>query len=98
MENYTEIIAQEHFSFEKSIQKILVFSKEDENVIRLLEITENTTPTGQIEPYVLILPNCPYPVHVAEITPAEWKKVMLGEIKLPSTWPPIPIREINFLP
>ena len=47
----SEVIT-EHFAIESGLKKIAVFSEENGQEIRLVEVNEDALPTGQVEPFV----------------------------------------------
>jgi hypothetical protein len=54
--------------------------------IILLEVNENTVPTGILPLYFGPDEITPFPVVIVEITPAEFGMVKSGELKLPKGW------------
>lgn len=88
-----ERIVQEHFDIETGLQEVAVYSPENDSVLRLLEVNEETLPTGQVQPF-LFSPNDEreVPIMIADVTPDEWKKIQEGRISLPKGWPSRPFK------
>lgn len=95
----TEIIAQmisEHFDIESGLKKVAVFSEENEQEIRLIEVNEDALPTGQVEPFVFTPgEGLPVPVYIADVTPDEWEAICEGNIFLPEGWPREPLQIVG---
>jgi len=86
-----ERIVEEHFDIETGLQEVAVYSTDDDSVLRLLEVNNETLPTGQVQPFVFS-PNdeVQVPIIIADVTSEEWKKIQEGRISLPKGWPAQP--------
>ena len=95
----TEIINEvisEHFDIESGLKKIAVFSEENEQEVRLIEVNEDALPTGQVEPFVFAPgEKLPVPIYIADVTPDEWEALCDGKILLPEGWPREPFRIVG---
>ncbi len=95
----TEILAEvfaEHFDIESSLKKIAVFSEENEQEIRLIEVNEDALPTGQVEPFVFAPgEKLAVPIYIADVTPDAWDAICDGKILLPEGWPREPVRIVG---
>ncbi|QTA92981.1 hypothetical protein [Desulfonema magnum] len=95
----TEIISEvvtEHFDIESGLKKIAVFSEENGQEIRLIEVNEDALATGQVEPFVFAPgKELAVPIYIADVTPDEWEAICEGKIHLPEGWPREPFRIIG---
>lgn len=89
-----EKLAMAHFQSDPGIVKIVRLRVNEEQEarahepIKLLEVDENTVPSG-IQP-VYFGPNAAsgilFPSVVIDVTPAEFDRIVSGELKLPDGW------------
>jgi len=87
IEGVVEKIAREHFELDESLEKIIWFNPDDTEEINLLEINPITPATGDVMSfYFPPSSKVPYDLHLAEVTPEEWQKVLQNEIPLPEGW------------
>ena len=90
-----ENVVAEHFQVEPSLREIAVFSREDEQELKLIEVNEEALPTGQVEPFVFTPEKAQLiPIYIADVTPEEWLKIRQGKIALPKGWPSKAIKVI----
>ncbi len=87
LENVVEKLIQEHFALDESLEKVIWINPDTAPEIRLIQITADTLPTGDVlsfyfPPSKEIL----YPMLIAQVTPEEWQKVLQDEIPLPEAW------------
>ena len=80
-----------HFEIEPGLEEVFLVLSDDESApdepIKLLEVNAATVPTGSIEPFAFApAGDIPYRVVVAEITPAELKRVLASPGRLPRGW------------
>ena len=91
-----ENVVVEHFQIEPSLREIAVFSRDDEQELKLIEVNEDALPTGQVEPFVFTPEKeQPIPIYIADVTPDEWSKILKGKIALPQGWPSKAIKIIH---
>jgi hypothetical protein len=91
--NIIDWVIQEHFDIETGLRQIAVFSKDDDAVLRLIEVNEETLPTGQVQPFVFSPDEeVPVPIFIADVTPEEWEAIQNGRISLPKDWPSQPLK------
>ncbi len=82
-----EDLIQEHFELEPSLEKVIWINSDKTAEIRLLEITPETFPAGEVLSYYFPPDDeLPYATILAQITPEEWQKVLRKEISLPEGW------------
>jgi len=87
LEKFVASLVQEHFDLEKDLEQIIWLKKGSASEIHLLEVNRNTAATGMVEVFGFAPSlDVPYPLRIAEITPAEWERVQNGEISLPAVW------------
>jgi hypothetical protein len=86
-------VVQEHFDIEAGLRQIAVYSEEEDSVLRLIEVNEETLPTGQVQPFVFSPDeDVPVPIFIADVTPEEWEEIQKGRISLPKGWPSQPLK------
>ena len=77
-----------HFNLEPGIQRIFVYSQPDEELVRLIEVNENTIPSGSVMPFAFsATQEVPFTILMADVTPKEWDDIQHGNIKIPDGWP-----------
>src|SRR5574341_120761 len=82
-----ESLIQEHFELDPSLEKVIWINSDKTGEIRLLEITPETFPAGEVLSYYFPSDDeFPYATIMAQITPEEWQKVLRNEISLPEGW------------
>jgi hypothetical protein len=89
-----ERLAREHYRIEPGITHIFTFWERPDYEavpaapIRLLEVNENTVPSGVMPLYFGASPasGVPYPSVIIEVTPEEFRKIESDELKLPEGW------------
>jgi len=87
-------LAKKHYQIESGITQILRFiHRADVEItraepIKLLEVNENTVPSGVMPLYFGPAPasGIRYPSVIVEVTPEEFKKIQSHELKLPAGW------------
>lgn len=85
--NMAESLIQEHFELDPSLEKVIWINSDKTTEIRLLEITPETFPAGEVLSYYFPPDDeFPYATIMAQITPQEWQKVLRNEITLPEGW------------
>jgi len=77
-----------HFRVEPALLRVyILYSNEDADVIRLLEVNAATVATGSVEPFGFAPSgDLPYRTVIAEITPDEELAVRAGRVPLPHGW------------
>jgi hypothetical protein len=86
LEEMVKRLAREHFEIEDGLERIIWF-KDGEEEIRLLEINRNTMPEGAVLTlYLRPTQERSLPVLLGDITPEEWEKVKSGAMSLPEGW------------
>ena len=87
-------LANCHYQLEPGITQILRYRAQS-NVqfariepIKLLEVNHNTVASGVLPLFFGPAPasGIPYPSVIVEVTPDEYKKIQLRELKLPAGW------------
>ncbi len=69
--------------------QIYLFEDPESKVVRLLEVTDQTPPSGSVDAYSFRpTANFPFQSQIAQITPEEWREVDAGRIPLPDGWLP----------
>ena len=92
----SKMLAYEHFEAEPALTKLAIFTAENDQEIRLLEVNNDAMPSGCVQPFVFRPSgNCPLPVFVADVTPKEWEDVKELRIELPKGWPRQPVEVID---
>jgi hypothetical protein len=82
-----EDLIQEHFELEPSLEQVVWIDSDKAAEIRLLEITPETFPAGEVLSYYFPPDDeLPYATILAQITPEEWQKILRKEISLPEGW------------
>ncbi len=80
-------LVREHFELEEKLQKAVWIKTGITPAIRLLEVNPDTPASGDVLSfYFPPWEEVPYPLHIAEVTPEEWRQVERGEIPLPEGW------------
>lgn len=85
-------LARRHFELEDGLSHIFrLKTQKDSSVagatpIALLEVNENSVPTGIMPVYFGVTKAVPYPTVIIEITPEEFEQLESGDLKLPTGW------------
>ncbi|HKI38147.1 MAG TPA: zf-TFIIB domain-containing protein [Gemmataceae bacterium] len=87
-------LARRHFQIEPGITRIttlwaaLAFEALPDTPIKLLEVNENTVPSGVMPIHFGRVPGSgvPFPSVIVEVTPEEFEKIKTAELKLPDGW------------
>lgn len=81
----------EHFKAEKGLRMVVLYSRPDDDVQRLIEVNDATIPTGAVMPF-LFEPSAgvPWRTLIADVTPDEWEAIQARKIPLPNGWPETP--------
>ena len=80
-------IVEGHRDTDQPPHAIILFRDPEEQVIRLLDVTDLVPETGEV--YRIRFgrtPEIPYVSELAQVTPSEWPKIRAGEIELPEGW------------
>lgn len=86
-ESIVEKLIHDHFELDESLEKVIWVNSETAPEIRLIQITADTLPTGDVLSfYFPPSKEIPYPLLIAQVTPKEWQKVLQDEIPLPEAW------------
>ncbi len=86
-ESVVEKLIQEHFDLDESLEKVIWLNPETAPEIRLIQITADTLPTGDVLSfYFPPSREIPYALLIAQVTPEEWQRVLQDEIPLPEAW------------
>jgi len=87
LESAVQKLVDEHFGLDESIEKMVWVKPEARPEIRLIEITAETLPTGDVMSfYFSPSDEVPFPLFIAQITPEEWQMVVQNKIPLPEGW------------
>jgi len=87
LESAVQKLVDEHFGLDESIEKMVWVKPEARPEIRLIEITAETLPTGDVMSfYFSPSDEVPFPLFIAQITPEEWQMVVQNKIPLPEEW------------
>lgn len=84
-------LIQSHFEIEPGLKLVMRIIAREENArtepIKLLEINENTFPTGSVEPFLFgAAGDIHFNVSIAEVTEEEFEQVLAKKIPLPNGW------------
>jgi len=81
-------MVRSHFETEDVIDRVVWFkSPNGTEEIHLLEVNREAIPSGAVMTfYVGKSKKFPLPTLLADVTPAEWKKIRAGKIPLPEGW------------
>lgn len=87
-------LAKKHYQIEAGLTQIFRITERVEveviraEPIKLLEVNENTVPSGVMPLHFGPAPasGIPYPSVIVEVTPDEFKKIQSRELKLPEGW------------
>jgi len=85
-------LAQKHYQIEEGITDIFhitdQFSVEIVRPIKLLEVNQNTVPSGIMPIQFGADPasGIPFPSVILEVTPEEFHEIKLGKLRLPNGW------------
>jgi hypothetical protein len=87
-------LARRHYQIEDGLKQVIRFSGAIHvevvrgEPIKLLEVNENTVPSGVMPLYFGPAPadGIPYPSVIVEVTPDEYEKIKAQELKLPKGW------------
>lgn len=83
-------LIEAHFELESGISTVYRMLAADEDApdepIKLLEVNENTVPTGKVEPFAFSRSHGFPPTVIAEVTPTEFEGIKSGLIPLPEGW------------
>jgi hypothetical protein len=87
LESIVEKLIHEHFDLDENLEKVMWINPEITSEIRLIQITAETVPTGDVVSfYFAPSDEVPYPMFLAQVTPEEWQQVLRDEIPLPEEW------------
>ncbi len=87
LESIVEKLIHEHFELDENLEKVMWINPEKTSEIRLIQITADTFPTGDVLSfYFPPSKEVPYPLLIAQVTPEEWQQVLRDEIPLPEEW------------
>jgi hypothetical protein len=87
LESIVEKLIHEHFDLDENLEKVMWINPEKTSEIRLIQITADTFPTGDVLSfYFPPSKEVPYPLLIAQVTPEEWRQVLRDEIPLPEEW------------
>jgi hypothetical protein len=77
-----------HFQVEPALVRVyILFSKDDADLIKLLEVNAATVPTGSVEPFGFApSTDVPFRTLIAEVTPEEEAGIRAGRVQLPTGW------------
>jgi hypothetical protein len=87
-----ELLAHEHFRMEPAITQIFTYwgkpGSEASGPIRLLEVDEDTVPTGVMPLHFGPAPEIgvPFPSVIIAVTPDEFRRIEARELPLPDGW------------
>jgi len=81
-------MVRSHFEIEDVIDRVVWFkSPNGAEEIHLLEVNREAIPSGAVMTfYVGKSKKFPLPTLLADVTPAEWRKIRAGKIPLPEGW------------
>ncbi len=87
-------LAQKHYEIEPGITRIFKLRDKPEfeglssTPIKLLEINIDTAPSGIMPLHFGPMPRSgiPYPSVIVEVTPAEFERIQVQDLKLPEGW------------
>jgi len=80
-------LARWHRESELPPDKIILFRDADEQIVRLVDVAEDTPETWEFYPIQFgRFADMPYVHAVAQVTSAEWEAIQRGEIELPDGW------------
>ncbi|MGH7173413.1 MAG: hypothetical protein ACRELG_24275 [Gemmataceae bacterium] len=87
-------LAKKHYGVEDGLMRIFRLIGKDEveasrsEPIKLLEVNENTVPSGVMPLHFGPVPaiGIPFPSIIVEVTPDEFTKIKTQELKLPKDW------------
>ncbi|MCI0642728.1 MAG: hypothetical protein L0Y72_15895 [Gemmataceae bacterium] len=85
-------LAQVHYQVEPGMRQIFRLKskpsaeRNPSEPLKLLEINDNTIPSGIVPLGFSPAPGIPYPSIIIEITPFEFDLVKKGKLKLPQSW------------
>jgi hypothetical protein len=87
-------LAHKHYDIEPGITRIFKLRDRPElevlsnTPIKLLEVNVDTAPSGIMPLYFGPVPNSgiPYPSVIVEVTPEEFERIKVHELKLPDGW------------
>jgi hypothetical protein len=87
-------LARRHYSAEEGITEVIRFTRsgdfevQPEEPIKLLEVNENTAPSGIMPIQFGPSPDggITYSITIIEVTPGEYEQIKLGQLVLPPEW------------
>ncbi|VAW31958.1 hypothetical protein MNBD_CHLOROFLEXI01-5010 [hydrothermal vent metagenome] len=86
-EEFVKRLADQHAWLEKSMEKIIWFMSDDNQEIRLIEVSRTALPTDTVDVFNFSKSeDIPFRLHIADVTPKDWQKVEQGKIALPNNW------------
>lgn len=86
-EEAVDVLARSHASELGNGVQIFAFADPAKEQVRLLEVTDQTLPSGTVVPIGFgRAPSFPFRSQVAQVTPEEWKQIERGAIGLPAGW------------
>lgn len=86
------MLAKVHFQSEPGLRQIFrlkgspAAERDPAEPLKLLEINDNTIPSGIVPLGFSPAPGIPYPSIIIEITPVEFDLMKKGKLKLPRKW------------
>ncbi len=86
IEAVVEKLVHEYFEADEHLEKI-IWIRSPKPEIRLIEVNAQTVTTNDVLSfYFPPSDEIPYAMKIAEVTPAEWQRVLQNEIPLPVGW------------
>lgn len=86
-QKFVEGLAYLHFETEDSIEQIIWVRSDNDQEIRLIEVNRTTLPTDDLQVFRFApSEDVPFPLFIADVTPAEWNRIQSREIPLPRGW------------
>jgi hypothetical protein len=86
-EEFVKSLVQLHFEADGAVEQIVWIESDEEKQIRLIEVNRTALPNQNLEVFRFAPSgDVPFPTFIADVTPAEWKKIQNGEIALPEGW------------
>ena len=84
-----ECLAKQHFKVEPGLEIIAWYtSTESSDAICFIEVNNDTFRSDAVEVFAFSPspPEIPFPIKIADVTPAEWGKLQEKTIDLPQDW------------
>lgn len=82
-------LAHEHCEYDPLTNRIIFFHACNENIVRLLEVSEEAQPAGYVFPMTFapdIKEGMQYPCAIIVVAQEDYEKIKQGEIELPKDW------------